>query len=188
MWKEAFKIVREDVAWVFGSAAFGTVTALIIFLIVPEDKLTIPGRWAGLFIIVGLFLVAVIVRLVIRLSKRRFSDMHDIIITKTIASKDDYEIFCLLRYNPVFSHGTITSIYYTDEEDFEILIGFGHVTYIRENKYIQVQIDAGVNPHQKLIEGLQKNDVTVLNRVTMKPHVPLLAAVDLYAIGAGNER
>ena len=179
MWKKALKIFIEVAAWVISSAVFGTVLGVISWLILPEEKFSIQGRWMGVFIFVAILLLAIIVRLVIMLAKRESIKVNNII--RTVASGS--RLICLLKFSPEFSHGTLTSIYHTDADGFEILIGLGHVLIIQENKNIQVQIDYGVNPYRDLIDGLRRNDLTVLKRVTLKPNVPMCDESDLYTIG-----
>lgn len=186
MWVKIRKILLREVAWVVSSALFGLVATLLGWLFLPGGKIEIGARWVGFSIFIAILLITIVFRLAKLLAEREVNTLPGIIGTRTIQSGNTAQVICLLRYSPLFSNGTFTSIYHTDEEGFEILIGYGHVTYIRENKHIQVEIDFGLIPHRELIEGLQRNDLTVIKRVTFKPSMPLVEGLDIFEVGGDN--
>lgn len=81
---------------------------------------------------------------------------------------------CVLTPSPLFIFGSITSIYYYENE-YERLIGLGRVSNIQENLKIQVEVikvlDIDVN--QSIFDSISNNDNTKLSKIIIKPNVSL---------------
>ncbi len=92
-----------------------------------------------------------------------------------ILSARDYQInnisgiFCLLEKSELFSHNIYVSCYYTDNDDFEIIIGVGSVINIQTDGKIQVLIDEFVNNYEDILKKLANNDNKIVSRILIKP-------------------
>jgi hypothetical protein len=63
------------------------------------------------------------------------------------------------------------SLYYTDEDDFERLIGVGFVQSINNKKRIQVVIDEPKITYQNILDKLANNDLKVMQQTRVSPSV-----------------
>ncbi|WP_286826078.1 bZIP transcription factor [Microcystis sp. LSC13-02] len=80
-------------------------------------------------------------------------------------------IQCLLEASDLFAAQSIISLYYTDEDDFERLIGVGSVRYINNKKRIQVVIDEPKITYQNILDKLANNDLKVMQQTRVSPSV-----------------
>ena len=80
-------------------------------------------------------------------------------------------ILCLLEASDLFAPLSMISLYYTDENDFEALIGVGFVESINNEKRIQVVIDEPKITYQNILDKLTNNDLTVMQKTRVSPSV-----------------
>lgn len=79
---------------------------------------------------------------------------------------------CVLTPSPLFIFGSITSIYYYENE-YERLIGVGRVSNIQENQKIQVEVIKILDEegNQSIFDGISNNDNTKTSKIIIKPNV-----------------
>ena len=80
-------------------------------------------------------------------------------------------IQCLLEASDLFAAQSIISLYYTDEDDFEMLIGVGFVESINNKGLIQVVIDEPEITYQDILDKLANNDLKVMQQTRVSPSV-----------------
>jgi len=80
-------------------------------------------------------------------------------------------IRCLLEASDLFAHKSMISLYYTDEDDFERLIGVGFVDSINNKGRIQVVIDEPEITYQNILDKLANNDLKVMQQTRVSPSV-----------------
>ncbi|MCZ8064763.1 MAG: bZIP transcription factor [Microcystis sp.] len=80
-------------------------------------------------------------------------------------------IECLLEASDLFAIKSMISLYYTDEDDFERLIGVGSVQSINDKKRIQVVIDEPEITYQNILDKLANNDLKVMQQTRVSPSV-----------------
>lgn len=78
----------------------------------------------------------------------------------------------LLSPSKLFSHGTMVSLYFTNEHQFETLICVGTVLNVQENKKIQIGISKIIEGQEDIMGRMSSNDQSVLKEVTVKPTIP----------------
>ncbi|NCS76395.1 MAG: bZIP transcription factor [Microcystis aeruginosa K13-07] len=78
---------------------------------------------------------------------------------------------CLLESSDLFAAQFIISFYYTDEDDFERLIGVGFVESINNKGQIQVVIDRPEITYQDILDKLANNDLKVMQQTRVSPSV-----------------
>lgn len=78
-------------------------------------------------------------------------------------------IQCLLEASDLFAAQSIISLYYTDEDDFERLIGVGFVESINNKGRIQVVIDEPEITYQNILDKLANNDLKVIQQTRVSP-------------------
>ncbi len=79
------------------------------------------------------------------------------------------EIEFLLENSKLFSNDIFISFYYTDEDEFELLIGTGVVLTVQENDKIYALMDKPVSAHQDILDKLAGNDAKILKKTVVKP-------------------
>lgn len=79
------------------------------------------------------------------------------------------EIEFLLENSKLFSNDIFISFYYTDEDEFEVLIGTGVVLTVQENDKIYALMDKPVSAHQDILDKLAGNDAKILKKTVVKP-------------------
>lgn len=84
----------------------------------------------------------------------------------------DEKVLCLLEPSDLYYFGNLVSIYYIDNEEFEILIGYGEVISIQSNKIIQVLINNYNETYSNIINKLAENNATVIKKIIIKPNIP----------------
>lgn len=92
-----------------------------------------------------------------------------IISARNYQIKNISGILCLLEKSELFSHNIFVSCYYTDNNEFEVMIGVGSVINIQTDGKIQVFINDFVNDYQDILRKLANNDNQIISRVLIKP-------------------
>lgn len=89
-----------------------------------------------------------------------------------VAKKETNYILCLLEASELFSQGIGISVYYSNEDEIEMLIGVGYVKTIQSDKKIQAVIDQPQLPYQDILDRLVNNDQKIVPKITIKPSIP----------------
>jgi len=137
----------------------------------------VKSKWALIGVLSFIFLlilISVLISVIIQLMKSQYQLPK---IVKVIRPKD--KLICLLQPSELFSYGIGVSYYYTDENEFEHLIGIGRVCNIQGNKLIQINLNSYQEHHKDLIDRLENNDKHILDNIKVKPTVP--ADIDITA-------
>jgi hypothetical protein len=102
-----------------------------------------------------------------------YAKMKQSMIPKILRVQKDANnnIECLLEASDLFAAESMISLYYTDEDDFERLIGVGSVRYINNKKRIQVVIDEPKITYQNILDKLANNDLKVMQKTRVSPSV-----------------
>jgi hypothetical protein len=119
--------------------------------------------------------VLIIATLVRALQKalEEYAKMKQSMIPKILRVQKDANnnIECLLEASDLFAAQSMISLYYTDEDDFERLIGVGFVQSINNKKRIQVVIDEPKITYQYILDKLANNDLKVMQQTRVSPSV-----------------
>ena len=91
--------------------------------------------------------------------------------SKGVGAFKNYPVVCLLEQSELFSHGVAVSFYFKGVEEFEVLIGIGHVLNVQEDRRIQVGLNRVVEGQEATVSKLQGNNSDTLQRLIVKPSV-----------------
>lgn len=103
-----------------------------------------------------------------------------ILLASQTQGRTGLEIECLLENSELLSNNIVISFYYTDEEEFERLIGTGVVVTVQANGKIQALMDKPVNAYQDILEKLARNDAKILDRTVVKPSITTDMLLNIY--------
>lgn len=81
-------------------------------------------------------------------------------------------LLCLLEPSELFSQDILVSLYFRDEDGFEILVGIGKVKNIQENGKIQIEMLNHDPIYEDIMKKLENNDINIMKRFQVKPHIP----------------
>lgn len=97
------------------------------------------------------------------------------VLPKIIRAKkresENLEIEFLLENSPLFSNDTLISFYYTDDDEFERLIGAGIVRNVQRDGKIYALLDIPIASYQDILNKLANNDANILGRTVVKPSI-----------------
>lgn len=82
-------------------------------------------------------------------------------------------VILLLDPSDLFSNGTQVALYLRDEAGFEVLVGIGFVSTIQDNGLVQVVVSRIFETFHETLSSLANSDKRVLDRIMVKPSVPL---------------
>lgn len=77
----------------------------------------------------------------------------------------------MLENSPLFSNDTLISFYYTDDDEFERLIGAGVVRNVQRDGKIQALLNIPIGSYQDILNKLANNDANILGRTVVKPSI-----------------
>ncbi|AIE75694.1 hypothetical protein D082_31660 [Synechocystis sp. PCC 6714] len=81
-------------------------------------------------------------------------------------------INCLLEYSEIFSHDMMVSVYYTNQDDIEVLIATGFVKNVQDNGKIMIKLNNLETGQKEILEKLSSNDKSIIGRTIIKPGIP----------------
>lgn len=155
----------------------GVVLAIIGFFVVPNTS-TLALKWVLVVFVLFCLLLTMMSRAAWEAynSQTLFSPKVLIVMSAPKAYKPAFALF-LVEPAPLFSHDTVVSIYYL-QEDVEKLVAIGKVINIQYDQKIQIIVqDYDIGDKA---QGIENNSVHELSRLIVKPSLPnvLLEAID----------
>ena len=146
--------------------------AISILLAVVASKASVPLYLLIIIVTLSLLIIATLVR-ALEKALEEYAKMKQSMIPKILRVQKDANnnIECLLEASDLFAAQSMISLYYTDEDDFERLIGVGSVRYINNKKRIQVVIDEPKITYQNILDKLANNDLKVMQKTRVSPSV-----------------
>ena len=146
--------------------------AISILLAVVASKASVPLYLLIIIVTLSLLIIATLVR-ALQKALEEYAKMKQSMIPKILRVQKDANnnIECLLEASDLFAAESMISLYYTDEDDFERLIGVGSVRYINNKKRIQVVIDEPKITYQNILDKLANNDLKVMQKTRVSPSV-----------------
>lgn len=82
------------------------------------------------------------------------------------------QLLFFLEPSSLFSHDTLASFYYINDDGYERLIGIGTVTNVQDDGRIHVEILHKFSGHEEIFERLSRNDARILKKIRVKPVIP----------------
>ncbi|NCR01147.1 MAG: hypothetical protein GPJ11_18025 [Microcystis aeruginosa L211-101] len=146
--------------------------AISILLAVVASKASVPLYLLIIIVTLSVLIIATLVR-ALQKALEEYAKMKQSMIPKILRVQKDANnnIECLLEASDLFAAESMISLYYTDEDDFERLIGVGSVRYINNKKRIQVVIDEPKITYQNILDKLANNDLKVMQKTRVSPSV-----------------
>jgi hypothetical protein len=146
--------------------------AISILLAVVASKASVPLYLLIIIVTLSVLIIATLVR-ALEKALEEYAKMKQSMIPKILRVQKDANnnIECLLEASDLFAAQSMISLYYTDEDDFERLIGVGSVRYINNKKRIQVVIDEPKITYQNILDKLANNDLKVMQKTRVSPSV-----------------
>jgi hypothetical protein len=146
--------------------------AISILLAVVASKASVPLYLLIIIVTLSVLIIATLVR-ALEKALEEYAKMKQSMIPKILRVQKDANnnIECLLEASDLFAAESMISLYYTDEDDFERLIGVGSVRYINNKKRIQVVIDEPKITYQNILDKLANNDLKVMQKTRVSPSV-----------------
>ena len=146
--------------------------AISILLAVVASKASVPLYLLIIIVTLSVLIIATLVR-ALEKALEEYAKMKQSMIPKILRVQKDANnnIECLLEASDLFAAESMISLYYTDEDDFERLIGVGSVRYINNKKRIQVVIDEPKITYQYILDKLANNDLKVMQKTRVSPSV-----------------
>ena len=146
--------------------------AISILLAVVASKASVPLYLLIIIVTLSVLIIATLVR-ALQKALEEYAKMKQSMIPKILRVQKDANnnIECLLEASDLFAAESMISLYYTDEDDFERLIGVGSVRYINNKKRIQVVIDEPKITYQYILDKLANNDLKVMQKTRVSPSV-----------------
>ena len=146
--------------------------AISILLAVVASKASVPLYLLIIIVTLSLLIIATLVR-ALEKALEEYAKMKQSMIPKILRVQKDANnnIECLLEASDLFAAQSMISLYYTDEDDFERLIGVGFVQSINNKKRIQVVIDEPKITYQYILDKLANNDLKVMQKTRVSPSV-----------------
>ena len=146
--------------------------AISILLAVVASKASVPLYLLIIIVTLSVLIIATLVR-ALQKALEEYAKMKQSMIPKILRVQKDANnnIECLLEASDLFAAESMISLYYTDEDDFERLIGVGSVQSINDKKRIQVVIDEPKITYQNILDKLANNDLKVMQKTRVSPSV-----------------
>jgi hypothetical protein len=94
-----------------------------------------------------------------------------ILFAKPYKGKTGLEVECLIENSELLSNDTYISFYYTEDDEFERLIGAGVVITVQANGKVQALMDNPITAYKEVLEKLASNDAKILGKTVVKPSV-----------------
>jgi len=85
---------------------------------------------------------------------------------------EDAKALCLLEPSVLFSHNTLVSFYFVDDDEFERFMGIGRVVNIQEDGKIQTALLNVFTGLEAEVQELSQNNAAVLGKIRVKPNIP----------------
>ena len=144
--------------------------AISILLAVVASKASVPLYLLIIIVTLSLLIIATLVR-ALEKALEEYAKMKQSMIPKILRVQKDANnnIECLLEASDLFAAQSMISLYYTDEDDFERLIGVGFVDSINNKGRIQVVIDEPEITYQNILDKLANNDLKVMQKTRVSP-------------------
>lgn len=156
-------------------AVMGLPVAFVLWAVVPKS--TIGVEYIIAAVIVLLPIVMSLVHMAYVLSGREARALPKVLQSRQIlVPQREPMTILLLEESELFAQGVAVSLYYTDENGFEVLTGFGSVINIQDDKRIQVNVERHMPGQDDVVERMSQNEKNVLGRLRVKPTIP---AVDI---------
>jgi len=157
-------------------SSYGIITVilgLILWFITPYNIYT---KLLIAIILILLFIIAAMSKVAfdyyIKANKNILPEV--LYVSETPKSSKDNNIQILLGPSNLFSIDTLVSFYYKNEDNFELLIGFGVVINIQQDMNIQVSILHFLKEHKEIYEKIITNKANELKKILVKPNIPKL--------------
>ena len=144
--------------------------AISILLAVVASKASVPLYLLIIIVTLSVLIIATLVR-ALEKALEEYAKMKQSMIPKILRVQKDANnnIECLLEASDLFAAQSMISLYYTDEDDFERLIGVGFVDSINNKGRIQVVIDEPEITYQNILDKLANNDLKVMQKTRVSP-------------------
>lgn len=173
----------------------GIALSLVSIVILPTRQL--PAQW-----LIIVFIVAVASICISQAAIRKLqADLTDAIaraqpaelavIQARVAPPPESEVILLLRPNRIFGHAMLVSIYYDDENQFELYIAAGSVTNIQSNGLIQITVTCWEPAYDHIRGRIVAQEPNHLKRVLVRPapaisSAPALSRTAIFEAFASN--
>lgn len=148
----------------------GVIVSLLAWRFQPQTKISLP-----LVITIVIFTLIVIITLGKAVDKafKKYKKIKQSLIPRILYAEKEKskDVFCLLKESNLFATDLMVSIFYTDENDVERLIGIGYVRNVQTDRKIQVVIDQPISVYQDILDNLSNNNQTVLDKVIVRPGI-----------------
>ena len=143
----------------------GIILSVIFWKWTPDT--TIPLYLA---VIVGIILFSIII-ILLNAFYETYNNKSS--LPKIITSiQENNKLIILLKPSDLFSIGALVSFYSLDNNNYERLLGFGHVLNIQDNnKIIQVELTKTLDGTEDLIKNIKEKNKDVLQKLLVKPHI-----------------
>ena len=141
------------------------VVPLILWIFSPDDSISL--KWALPVLALLLILLAFSGRIAYQYYQRAQNILPKLILAKTI---ENMGVICLFESSELYSNNAIVSLFFNDD-GFEILIGYGHVVNVQEDKRIQILITHWESGQEEIRDKLEAGNAQVLEKVIAKPNV-----------------
>jgi len=160
-----------SLALLFMTTVLGLVTAFVL----PEWKL--PAAWPAIIAVVGVAAVWICVG-ALRTALARGYEAHlagkvslPLVVQALLTPGDEGTIILLLEPNSLFSVSTLVSIFYQNDEEFEILVAHGEVINVQGNGKIQVEIGGWEQAYTDIRDMVAQQNYKELKKLIIKPSV-----------------
>lgn len=180
--KSALSLVLEELREPGGIAlAFASIgLTLVAIFFSPEQEL--PLQWLlALGVLASAYIT--LTHTVIRKQTKRH---HEIIVTLNEAIEEnriglpkvlraiknpqvDDETILLLEGNRLFGQSMLVSIYFEDEDRYEMLVGGGRVQSSQMNGLLQIAVDTWMEAHSDVRDGVRAGRQDYIGRLLVRP-------------------
>lgn len=84
----------------------------------------------------------------------------------------DVRAILLLDASALFSPDSVVSIYALEQQEYEVLVGFGRVVTVQDNGFIQIGVLELAGEAEDMLSRILNNERQALESLRVKPHVP----------------
>ena len=138
---------------------------LAFWILSPDDRISL--KWALSVLALLLILLAFSCRIAYQYYQRVQNISPKLILVKTTKNMG---VICLFEPSELYSNNAIISLFFNDD-GFEILIGYGYVVAVQEDKRIQILITHWESGQEEIKSKLENSNTQVLKKIIAKPNI-----------------
>lgn len=147
-----------------------TLAGFLATVLLPRYlQVKVPLDWVVLLLTFSLVISLTLLRSTFKVHEELRRRLNPRILSAEYI--EGQKIWCLLERSQLFAHDTVVSFYYTSDNGFEVLIGWGYVLHIQGDGRIQVLIEQFETSYLSVIESLVK-DKEIREKIQVQPGIP----------------